>query len=52
MKSVAVVKENEEQTCTYSGEGLDDHPLMVIRACGRLKYVQENLFEEHLQRKR
>ena len=38
------------QTCTYSSEGLYDHPLVVIGACGRLKNVQENLLEEHLQR--
>lgn len=36
-------------TCTYSSEGLYDHPLVVVGACGRFKNVQENLLEEHLQ---
>lgn len=39
----------ETQTCAYSSEGLYDHPLVVVRACGSLKNVQENLLEEHLQ---
>ncbi len=39
----------ETQTRAYSSEGLDDHPLVVVGARGRLENVQENLLEEHLQ---
>lgn len=39
------------QTCAYSSEGLDDHPFVLVRACGRLKYVQENLLEKYLHTK-
>lgn len=38
----------EKQTCAYSSEGLNDHPLVIIGACGSLKNVEENLLEEHL----
>lgn len=44
-----LITHKETQTCAYSSEGLYDHPLVVIGACGRLKNVEENLLEEHLQ---
>lgn len=37
------------QTCTYSSEGLYDHPLVVVGARGCLQDVEENLLEEDLQ---
>lgn len=41
-------KKKATQTCTYSCQGLNNHPLVVVGACGRLENVQENLLEEHL----
>lgn len=41
-------KKTKIQTCTYSSEGLYDHPLVVIGACGCFKNIQENLLEENL----
>lgn len=47
-KAVFCLKMTGKPTCAYSSEGLNDHPLVVIGACGSLKNVEENLLEEHL----
>lgn len=47
-KAVCRLKMAGKPTCTYSSEGLNDHPLVVIGTCGSLKNVEENLLEEHL----
>lgn len=47
-KAVFRLKVTGKPTCAYSSEGLNDHPLVVIGACGSLKNVEENLLEEHL----
>lgn len=47
-KAVFCLMMTEKPTCAYSSEGLNDHPLVVIGACGSLKNVEENLLEEHL----
>lgn len=39
-------------TSTYSSEGLNDHPLVVIRACGCFQDIKKNLFEKHLRREK
>lgn len=43
------VGNGELHTCTYSGEGLYNHPLVVVGACGCFKNIQENLLEENLE---